>query len=87
MRDVDIFTKLLALERPWAVDGVVVDSNDESIRVALRHRSNSRFRCPKCGAVLPLHGHAAARTWRRTTNSVRQSTLRHSSDVSNYLMT
>ena len=64
MRDVDVFTQLLALERPWAVDEVIFDAKDESIGVFLRHRSNARFRCPKCGAVLPLHDHTAPRKWR-----------------------
>ena len=27
MRDVDVFTQLLALERPWTVDEVIFDSN------------------------------------------------------------
>jgi hypothetical protein len=48
MRDVDVFTQLLGLERPWVVDEVIVDAKDESIGVFLRHRSNARFRCPKC---------------------------------------
>jgi transposase len=64
MRDVDVFTQLLALERPWTVDEVIFDSKDESIGVFLRHRSNARFRCPKCSAVLPLHDHTTPRKWR-----------------------
>lgn len=64
MRDLDVFTQLLTLERPWAVDEVIFDAKDESIGVFLRHRSNARFRCPKCGAVLPLHDHTPPRKWR-----------------------
>jgi transposase len=64
MRDIDVFTQLLALERPWAVEEVIFDAKDESIGVFLRHRSNARFRCPKCGAVLPLYDHTAPRKWR-----------------------
>jgi transposase len=64
MRGVDVFTQLLALERPWAVEEVILDAKDESIGVFLRHRGNARFRCPKCGAVLPLYDHTAPRKWR-----------------------
>ena len=64
MRDVDVFSQLLALERPWAVDEVIFEAKDESIGVFLRHRSNARFRCPKCCAVLPLYDHTAPRKWR-----------------------
>jgi transposase len=64
MRGVDVFTQLLALERPWAVEEVILDAKDESIGIFLRHRGNARFRCPKCGAVLPLYDHTAPRKWR-----------------------
>jgi transposase len=64
MRDVDLFTKLLALERPWAVEEVILDADDENVHVFLRHRRNARFRCPKCGTVLPLHDHTPLRRWR-----------------------
>ena len=64
MRDVDVFTQLLGLERPWVVDEVIVDAKDESIGVFLRHRSNARFRCPKCCALLPLYDHTPPRQWR-----------------------
>jgi transposase len=64
MRDVDVFTQLLALERPWAVEEVIFDAKDKSIGVFLRHRSNARFRCPACGVALPLYDHTPRRTWR-----------------------
>jgi hypothetical protein len=31
MRDIDVFMKLLALERPWMVDRVLLDAEAESI--------------------------------------------------------
>jgi transposase len=64
MRDIDIFSKLLALKRPWLVHRVDLDEESLRIDVCLRHRSNARFRCPKCGAVLPLYDHAPLRKWR-----------------------
>jgi transposase len=64
MRDIDLFTKLLALDRPWAVQRVTLDEKYKSVHVFLHHRSNARFRCPKCGAVLPLHDHSPVRKWR-----------------------
>jgi transposase len=64
MRDIDVFTQLLSLERPWAVDEVIFDAKGESIGVFVGHRGNARFRCPKCGAVLPLYDHTPPRKWR-----------------------
>src|SRR5258708_3867606 len=64
MRDVDVFMKLLALERPWTVDRVNFDPKAERVDVFLRHRSNARFCCPECGTVLPLYDHIPLRMWR-----------------------
>ncbi len=64
MRDIDVFTTLLSLERPWTVERVNFDHENESIDVVLRHRSNGRFRCPECGLVLPLYDHVPPRRWR-----------------------
>src|ERR1700682_1416445 len=64
MRDVDVFTRLLALPRPWLVESVTLSSEVEVIDVVLRHRSNARFCCPQCAAVLPLYDHVPLRRWR-----------------------
>jgi transposase len=64
MRDIDLFTKLLALERPWTVEEVILGPDDETVNVFLSHRSNARFRCPSCGAFLPLYDHTPLRKWR-----------------------
>ena len=64
MRDIDVFIKLLRLARPWTVERVQLDSEAENISVVLGHRSNARFRCPECGAVVPLYDHAPLRRWR-----------------------
>jgi transposase len=64
MRDIAVFMKLLALKRPWAVDHVALDAKTESLTIFLRHRSNARFRCPECDAVLPLYDHVPLRRWR-----------------------
>ena len=64
MRDVDLFTKLLRLQRPWLVDEVILEPDHESVHVFVRHRSNARFRCPRCRAALPLYDHTPFRRWR-----------------------
>lgn len=64
MRDIDVFAKLLALERPWTIDSVDLVPKDDRIDLWLRHRSNGRFHCPECGAALPLYDHVPSRSWR-----------------------
>jgi transposase len=69
MRDIDTFTKLLGLARPWSVDQVSLNAGTKRIDIYLRHRHNARFRCPECGRVLPLYDHIPSRGWRHLDHS------------------
>jgi transposase len=64
MRAVDVFGKLLGLKRPWSVERATFDAKHKNVSVFVRHRSNARFHCPKCGAELPLYDHTRPRKWR-----------------------
>jgi transposase len=64
MRDIDLFTKLLGLKRPWSVERLRLDDETKCIDIFLRHRSNARFCCPECGVILPLYDHIPSRRWR-----------------------
>jgi transposase len=75
MRDVDLFARLLALEHPWRVGHVDLDEPGEQIEVRLRHRSNARFRCPKCATVLPIYDHVPRR-WRHLDHGSWMTWLR-----------
>jgi transposase len=64
VRDVDVFTKLVGLQRPWTVERVDLTPKENQIDVWIRHRRRARFGCPECGTPLPLYDHVASRTWR-----------------------
>jgi transposase len=64
MRDIDLFSQLLALQQPWRVERVDVDPKQRRIDVWLAHRSNATFRCPECGSRAPLYDHVPTRSWR-----------------------
>jgi transposase len=64
MRDIDLFTKLLVLERPWSVERIDLDPESHTIEVFLHHRRNACFHCPECGVSLPLYDHIPPRRWR-----------------------
>lgn len=64
MRDIDLFTKLLGLERPWSAARVTLDDGTKSIDILLQHRRKARFCCPECGVALPLYDHTPPRRWR-----------------------
>jgi transposase len=64
MRDLDVFVKLLALRRPWAVDRLAFEAKTTMLTIHLRHRSNARLRCPECDTWLPVYDHTPLRYWR-----------------------
>ena len=64
MRDIDLFSRLLSLQRPWRVERVALDSEERRIDVGLAHRRNASFRCPECGSRSPLYDHVPIRSWR-----------------------
>jgi transposase len=64
MRDISFFSRLLALESPWRVERVSLDTQEHHIDVWLAHRRNASFACPECGKRSPLRDHASTRSWR-----------------------
>jgi transposase len=64
MRDIDIFSKLLNLQKPWLVDRVSLNPEERHLDVWLAHRHNASFRCPTCGIHFPLYDHVPSRSWR-----------------------
>jgi transposase len=64
MRDIDFFTKLLSLKRPWKVDRVSLSPEEKEIHVWLEHRRRVEFACPECRLPLPIYDHVATRCWR-----------------------
>jgi transposase len=64
MRDIDFFTKLLSLKRPWKVDRVSLSLEEKEVHVWLEHRRRAEFACSECGLPLPIYDHVATRRWR-----------------------
>lgn len=75
MRDIDLFGRLLGLERPWTVERVDVTPTNDGIEVGLRHRSNASFLCPDCGAARPLYDHLPVRRWRHLDHGLCRTWL------------
>jgi transposase len=64
MRDIALWTRLLALEKPWTIEWVALDAQERSLDIRLVHRRNAAFPCPECGRRAPLYDHAPTRSWR-----------------------
>ena len=58
------FRDLLGLKSPWKVQRVQTSLEEKNIDVWLEHRRKSKFACPECGCLLPVHDHTPARKWR-----------------------
>jgi transposase len=76
MRDVDFFTRLLSLKKPWRVSRVTLASKEKEIEVWLEHRPGAEFACSECGLPLPIYDHAPARRWRHLDHGDRITWLR-----------
>ena len=64
MRDIDLFSKLLGLERPWKVTRVSLAPEEKHLDVWLGHSRSATFCCPECGMSSPLYDHIPLRRWR-----------------------
>ena len=64
MRDIDFFTKLLGLRKPWKVSQVFLSMEEKRIDISLEHRRRAQFFCPECWLPLPLYDHIPSRQWR-----------------------
>jgi len=71
MRDIDFFTRLLSLKRPWKVSRVAFASKEKELDVWLDHRPRAEFACPECGLPLPIYDHVPARRWRHLDHGDR----------------
>ena len=64
MRDIDLFSKLLSLEKPWKVTRVSLAPEEKQIDVWLGHSRSATFYCPDCAMLSPLYDHIPLRKWR-----------------------
>jgi transposase len=64
MRDIALWTRLLALEKPWTIERLSLGDRERTLDIRLVHRRNAAFSCPECGRRAPLYDHAPARSWR-----------------------
>src|SRR5712691_9764083 len=75
MRDIDFFSLLLGLKRPWKVDRVSISPEEKEIDVWLEHRRRTEFACPECRLPLPVYDHVGWRRWRHLDHGGYRSWL------------
>jgi transposase len=75
MRDVDFFSRLLELKKPWTVKRVSLSPEGKEIDVWLEHRPRALFACPECRLPLPVYDHVPTRRWRHLDHGGRLTWL------------
>ena len=58
-----LFTAALGLPKPWSVTGVVLDAEEGELNITLDFARGSRFACPECEQLSPVHD-TKMRRWR-----------------------
>jgi transposase len=75
VRDIDFFSRLLCLKKPWKVGRVSLSSKEKEIDIWLEHGNRTDFGCPVCRLPLPLYDHAPTRRWRHLDHGDRLTWL------------
>ena len=64
MRDRDLYSQILGIEKPWRVERVELKLNEGEVHVHLEHEAGAQWPCPECGRSCSLYDHQADRGWR-----------------------
>jgi len=62
MKDTQLYTQILGIDKPWKVTGVDVSLADDEIQVTVEY-NGSKLHCPQCGQSAPGYDHRRRR-WR-----------------------
>ena len=64
MRDTELYRHLMGIVSPWTVGRVDLDVTKRRVDVFAEHSRQSRWPCPECETLCPLHDHDEERIWR-----------------------
>lgn len=62
MKDTQLYSQILGIQKPWKVTSVNVSLADDEVEVQVQH-GGGKLRCPKCGQVCPGYDRRSRR-WR-----------------------
>lgn len=75
MHDIDLYARLLGLEKPWRVSNVELKLAELEVHVYVEHGDHA-WQCPECEAECSLYDHQEERTWRHL-DTMQYVTLLH----------
>lgn len=62
MKDTQLYSQILGIQKPWKVTSVNVSLADDAVEVQVQH-GGSELKCPKCGQVCSGYD-KRSRRWR-----------------------
>ncbi|MFA5628416.1 MAG: ISL3 family transposase, partial [Thiohalomonadaceae bacterium] len=62
MKDTQLYSQILGIQKPWKVTSVSVSLEDDEVEVQVQH-GGSNLVCPKCGKACPGYDNRPRR-WR-----------------------
>lgn len=63
MNDIDLYKKILGIEKPWIVSDVSLNQSVEEITISVTYNSKKGL-CPKCHEICSLYDKGKVRSWR-----------------------
>jgi transposase len=78
MQDRQLYEQILGIVSPWMVERVEVILERGEVHVHLQHDVQTRWSCPECKQICPLHDHSPERIWRHL-DTCQYQTLVHAS--------
>jgi len=76
MKDIELYSRLLGIKRPWYVKDVLYGEDPERIDVYLEHNPGILLPCPVCDKYSPVYDHMEEREWQHL-NTCHVSTFIH----------
>lgn len=75
MHDIDLYARLLGLEKPWRVSSVELKLAELEVHVYVEHDDHA-WQCPECDVVCSIYDHQDERIWRHL-DTMQYVTLLH----------
>ena len=63
MQDIELYTKILGISKPWTVSSVEVSIPQKRVTITVIHDKGTPARCPECGLPASIHDNKTRR-WR-----------------------
>lgn len=64
MQDKDLYSQILGVEKPWAIEDVKLDTEKQRVDIIVGWPRGEKVPCPTCGKLCEAYDHREERSWR-----------------------